>query len=254
MGKASRGKWIRRLQELESALLVKQPLWDKRTTVFLCAELFVGILLTVVAAMKGDLRWLLWFAGLVALHPIWILSQYVPFKRASGKIAIFVASMALVSLGLYGLNSWLDPNEQQTIAPRMVEVGTRGMNVYAIVDASKVSQEFKDRFSLIVVARAGDATIDAENDTVIEKSNLFKIPENQVRIELPDVSQANMLRLFRMQQRSIDSSMMEIYLLCVPNSIGPDKFSTMAEAKSKRGIQCDSKAFLWPRANANLLK
>ena len=107
--------------------------------------------------------------------------------------------------------------------------------MYVIVDASKVvDQDFKKQYSLILVTRVVDDTIDPKQDSVLDKSRIFTIPDRQVTIEvlLTDPSQ---------ERRNGKYRMMDFYLLCVPNAIGPNDFRTIEEAKSKGAKVCSGR-------------
>jgi hypothetical protein len=107
MGRKAREKWLRRVHAVESALLAnsiqsKVPWYE--------GNLFLSVLATlVVAAMKQDLRWLLWVAWVFAYYPSWVISRNVaplPRWKQSG---LFLFSLAFVGSGLLGLNSLLEP-------------------------------------------------------------------------------------------------------------------------------------------------
>lgn len=71
------------------------------------AALGVGILLTVVAAMKQDLRWLLWFAAPCFLLVSW--SAVKQIERAGLKWLLMSVCFLVICGSLYGMHLWLRP-------------------------------------------------------------------------------------------------------------------------------------------------
>lgn len=71
------------------------------------AGLVSTIVLTVVAAMKNDLRWLLWIALLFSIFPVWHLAKNIGTRNDT--IEIFIFFYVPFCLGMYGLHQWLDP-------------------------------------------------------------------------------------------------------------------------------------------------
>jgi hypothetical protein len=70
-------------------------------------SLGIGIVLTVVAAMKHDIRWLLILAG-----PFFLLALWALVKQLKGywtKIVIMAVGAIAISGGLYCLNVWVSP-------------------------------------------------------------------------------------------------------------------------------------------------
>ena len=71
------------------------------------AATVVTVILTAVAAMKGDLRWLLWLALLFAIFPIWHIAKHIGRRQYS--LEIFFYLFVPFSYGMYGLHQWLEP-------------------------------------------------------------------------------------------------------------------------------------------------
>jgi hypothetical protein len=125
---------------------------------------------------------------------------------------------------------------REVITPIIVETGSfYADRVQAIVDASNVvDQDLRKQYSLILVTRVVDDTIDPKQDRILDKSRVFTIPDRQVKIEvlLTNPSQERRIGKYRM---------MDFYLLCVPNGIGPDDFRTIEEAKQKNAKVCSGR-------------
>jgi hypothetical protein len=71
-----------------------------------------GIILTVVAAMKHDLRWLLWFAWPCFGVAIWWLA-----KRTREVFLVSIFGITLTGGGLLWLSHWLRPEQVSTVGP-----------------------------------------------------------------------------------------------------------------------------------------
>lgn len=71
------------------------------------ASLVISIVLTVVATMKGDLRWLLWVALLVSIVPILHIANNIGNRNYS--LEIFCFFFVPLCYGTYVLQQWLDP-------------------------------------------------------------------------------------------------------------------------------------------------
>lgn len=113
MGKKAREKWLRKLHATESALsannLPPQSLWYENNLFLSVVATVVAILLTVVAGMKQDSRWLLWCAGILACYPSWVISRNVTPRPLWKQSGVFLLSLALMGFGLFLLNAWLEP-------------------------------------------------------------------------------------------------------------------------------------------------
>lgn len=68
-----------------------------------------SIVLTVVAATKHDLRFLLWFAWPCFLLGVWRLSLHIPYRALSYWATAVVGIAA--AIGLYSLGGWLNPEQ-----------------------------------------------------------------------------------------------------------------------------------------------
>lgn len=112
MGNASRRKWMRRLEAALSASSQHTlPPWYESNLLWFGLTTFIAIILTLVPAMKHDLRWLLWIAWIFASIPLWMINNQV--TQQSWKILripSFVLSISLVGYGLYALNGLLEPS------------------------------------------------------------------------------------------------------------------------------------------------
>lgn len=110
-----------------------KPAWYQSTLLWGSASLAITIVLTVVAAMTKDLRWLLILACPFACVAVWeFVTYFVKSKRR--RIAITtVAAIVIVAL-LYGLNVKLKPPLQ--VAPSQ-SVDTRPEEVKKPVPATQ---------------------------------------------------------------------------------------------------------------------
>lgn len=113
MGKSSKTKRERRLHETSSTLSAggngSHTPWHESNVLWFGISTFAAILLTIVPALKSDLRWLLWFAWLIALVPLGMISSNIAGVRKGTRVVAFSVSLFLLSLGLYVLNGLLDP-------------------------------------------------------------------------------------------------------------------------------------------------
>ncbi len=85
-----------------------RPPWYQSTLLWGCLSLCAAVVLTVVAAMKHDVRWLLIFSWPFLCIAAWEFATY--FTQSQGKRGSVTASVAVVSaFGLYFLSQWLRP-------------------------------------------------------------------------------------------------------------------------------------------------
>ena len=123
MGKASRNKWIRRIQAMEGASAANKNYeelpWYESNLFWVPVTTVVGIILTVAAAIKNDLLWLLWVAYLLACYPLWVISQNLLRCGRGFRIGMFFSLVMFVGLGFLALNQWLEPSVN---APFRIEI------------------------------------------------------------------------------------------------------------------------------------
>jgi hypothetical protein len=81
----------------------------------------VGILLTLVARTKQDLRWLLWFSLPCFMWVWWTWTKRI--QNMSLRLILTGMCLLFVVGGLYGLNIWLRPKPDQ-IAPEVSQLST----------------------------------------------------------------------------------------------------------------------------------
>ena len=93
-----------------------QPPWYESNLFWGPVALAVGIVLTVVAAMKHDLRCLLWFAWACFEVAIWSLARRT---RRALLASILILDGVLVGGGLLGINHWLHPEQVSTAGPTL---------------------------------------------------------------------------------------------------------------------------------------
>jgi hypothetical protein len=88
------------------------PPWYESNLLWGPLALSAGIILTVVAAMKHDLRWLLWFAWPCFCVSIWWLA-----RRTREIILVSILGAVLSGVGLLWLSSWLKPQQIASVLP-----------------------------------------------------------------------------------------------------------------------------------------
>ena len=92
--------------------LKNQPPWYESNLFWGPLASAGGIILTVVAAMTHDLRWLLWFAWPCFGVAIWWLA-----RRTRAVVLVSVLGIVLTGAGLLWLNRWLQPEQISAVAP-----------------------------------------------------------------------------------------------------------------------------------------
>jgi hypothetical protein len=116
MGKASKGKWKQKFQvprpSPQSWPTNSQSPWYESNLLWSGVGTCIAIILTVLAAMKGDLRWLLWFAWAAAFCPIWIIFKNFGIRKVF-QIAVFLVGVSLSGWGFYELHRLLDPGQTE---------------------------------------------------------------------------------------------------------------------------------------------
>ena len=96
----------------------KLPWYESAFWFFL--SLAFGIFFTVVAAMRHDIRWLLWFSALFFIISAWILAK----KWLIGLrlwMTTVVAAVLIIS-GITWMYVWLRPTEEKTASPSQVSM------------------------------------------------------------------------------------------------------------------------------------
>ncbi len=96
--------------------------WYESNIFWVPVSLAVGIILTVVAGMKHDLRWLLWFAWPFFGVAIWWLA-----RRTQDVIILSALGIAVTGIGLLWLSDWLGPL-QEASKPAAPSTPTGGGN------------------------------------------------------------------------------------------------------------------------------
>lgn len=79
----------------------------------------IGIVCTVVAAMKHNLLWMLWFAWLCFMFNVWSIGRRYHRRRW----LIWICGVLIVSVGLFELRNWLSTS--QGSSPPATNVPTR---------------------------------------------------------------------------------------------------------------------------------
>lgn len=94
-------------QVAEMPAVVNQG-WYQSTLFWGLVGIAIAIVLTVVAAMKKDIRWLLWFAWPFAGLAVWEFLTYFHFARKR-RVMIAACATCVVAVALYSLSVWLKP-------------------------------------------------------------------------------------------------------------------------------------------------
>ena len=96
----------------------QDPQWYESNLLWGPVALGVGFILTVVAAMKQDLRWLVWLAVPCFLLAWWTGVKQI--KMATLRWSLTATCFILLCIGGYEMNTWLRPPSQARI--RVVDV------------------------------------------------------------------------------------------------------------------------------------
>jgi hypothetical protein len=91
-------------------IMVPSTPWYESNLLWVPLSTGIGILLTVVAAMKHDLRWLLWIGGLCFSVAGWRI--FAHFRSAAWRRTLTGISIVFVFGGLYWMGVWLRPTEE----------------------------------------------------------------------------------------------------------------------------------------------
>ena len=93
---------------------VKSPPFHDTNLFWSCLTSAIGIILTVVAAMKPDIRFLLPIAWFICVFPVWKLSTFIgPRPR---RLIVTILVSAMIGTGLYGISLWLKPLKNRETA------------------------------------------------------------------------------------------------------------------------------------------
>jgi hypothetical protein len=114
MGIASRKKWMRKVQALESALVAssqgpKAPFYEGNLFLSLITTAF-AIILTLVATKQTALRGLLWAAFFLVWYPFWVTSHHFLQRRRIIQVGTFIGFIVCAGIGFAALNRWLEPS------------------------------------------------------------------------------------------------------------------------------------------------
>jgi hypothetical protein len=188
MGKASREKWERKFQAaLERVPQIKpatQSPWYETNLLWVPLTTALAIILFVVAAMmKGDLRFLLWVALALFIHPSWILIKNIGIKRLSFQKASFLVHLLLATLGTYGFYSFL-AEEPIAVSPsevKLTHLFDSQSTMRGIIDVSiynKGDDPYYEIWTKIVINSdfLSAQTIDLDLPTIEERVGTGKDP------------------------------------------------------------------------------
>ena len=114
MGKASKGKWLRRLQAMESNLSQERSRrdspWHQGVWFIFWLSIFGTAIFTAVPMMVRSYHWLFGVAWLSASLALWIAIKNMITGKPRVRVGIFILGTMLVACGLYGLYRQLDPS------------------------------------------------------------------------------------------------------------------------------------------------
>lgn len=132
-----------------------------------------------------------------------------------GKPVVAIGALVIIWGGMSSLGYAVWPRQRKTtveeVPPQIVLWGNiPGGNTFAVVDGSKVSQRLRKSYKMVLIARVSGGTVDPHSDPNITVSNMFYIPEGQVRIEV-EPTQPFLRRLY-------PAGLVELYLVGVPSS------------------------------------
>ena len=92
--------------------------WYESNRVWGAGGISLAIVLTVVAAMKKDLRWMLALAWPFAMLAVWMVT--VELNRKTPRVILRIIAAIVLALGLYGLSVWLRPVPFPTVSASAV--------------------------------------------------------------------------------------------------------------------------------------
>lgn len=197
----------------------------------------VGILLAVVAAMKHDLKWLLYFAAPCFVFAAWaLLRRWV--KSWLLALCVLVAAVLIVAAGYWMIVRLGKPDTVQTPAPEppKEQVSQRDAvlgwgaatqtSMYMTVNTAKITAPVGYR--IFVSCRVGDSHIDALEDARIIKSATFPI-DGQIKTIQVELTQEFLTRL-------MPHGEVQIFLVVVPPSVTPESISKLSDVASRGGV------------------
>lgn len=204
-----------------------------------------SIVLTVVAAMKHDLRFLFFVAWPCFAFGAWHLCKRIPYRALSYWIAgIFCVLVAGI---LWGLNLWLSPPRGDTKMhpPHSLDTRTSGSATVTapeggwmeswesigtnlrVVARTSTLLPYRLHLHLILVIRVEDDLVDEMGDMKIEKSAPYSISEDRLAMEMP-MSQAFMARAYPGKTGRIS-------LVLLPNPVVPDQINSLGDVERLGG-------------------
>jgi hypothetical protein len=107
--------------------------------------------------------------------------------------------------------------------------GSRPPNIVWALANTKPFVPYSDHVQILIVARASDQTIDALQDTTIEKSSVFHPSQEHLRMEMT-VSQAFLKKVSEREQPEV-----EVTLVALPEEADASKIYKLADVKSMKG-------------------
>lgn len=150
-----------------------------------------SIVLTVVAAMKHDLRFLFFVAWPCFAFGAWRLSKRIPYKA----LAYWIAGISCVAVAcaLCGLNIWLappvksgtsGPKSKLDVAIHLDSWGTiPPETAYGVIDGTKLFP-YRDQYKLMLAVRGADYGVDPLDDPNIIKSQLFTASDHPFEVDI----------------------------------------------------------------------
>jgi hypothetical protein len=190
MGKASRRK--RTTKNLSAKTEI--PLQPERQTSLLESNAVWGsigigaaLVLTVVAAMVKDLRWLLWIAWLVFWVPVWVVTKRISQPKCEP--AYFVLGVIIFGLPLYGTHVSLEPKADTVVLGPQLSVESEE-HFYLIPQEKQLFPPKARQYARIKVTNIGGTSVSNVKATVIRVNSQARV---LMTLQLPLSSGDNLI-------------------------------------------------------------
>jgi hypothetical protein len=164
---------------------------------------------------------------------VWSLLRHaVPDHGSATKVVSSGLLIVVIGgVGVYAVTKQYRADRQvQLPAVRVEQWGVTASDgtAFATIDASRVTEADKQRGALFLIVRGRDDWFDFSMDPIIDKSTLFDITTDQIRITVP-LGQPTLRRL-------VPKGQVEEYLLFMPKGTDVDRIQTIREARSHGGV------------------
>lgn len=158
-----------------------RPQWYQSTLLWGLLSLAGAIVLTVVAAMRHDIRWLLWFAWPLASWAIWEFLSYFNI-RLKARLIIVSGGVVIFAIGIYGLYGWLSPEHENRVQAVPVPAVSTQPVLKPIVAPTK-TPTFDEKMAIVngiaehyaKEHRGKSPTLDQVNQQLKQQGEAFRI-------------------------------------------------------------------------------